>query len=54
MLLFESGAAQYIVCGSFFGAETRQTYVARSEEEAITSFQNDYPGWDVDSVDVKK
>lgn len=54
MLLFETGAAQYIVCGSFFGAETRQTYVARSEEEAITSFQQDFPGWDVDSVDVKK
>ncbi len=54
MLLFETGTAQYIVCGSFFGAETRQTYVARSEEEAIITFQQDYPGWDVDSVDVKK
>ena len=51
MLLFETVATQYIVCGSFFGSYTRQSYYARSEAEAIASFIDDFPGWDVDSVD---
>lgn len=52
MLLFETVSTQYIVCGSFFGSYTRQSYFSRSEAEAIASFIADFPGWDVDSVDL--
>lgn len=51
MLMFETGTTQYVVCGSFFGAYTQQTYISRSEAEAVASFQDDFPGWNVDSVD---